>query len=112
VLGRFACLFLAERDGELIGFLAGRVRSPTAPFPPAPVGFVSEVFVRAERRGGGTGQELLRRAADWFVRQGVKRLELQVLAGNTQARQVYAHLGWREELVQMVCTIARQTEQS
>lgn len=106
VLGRFGCLFLAETEEELVGFLAGRIRSPTPPFAATPAGFVSEVFVRPEYRGGGTGRELLRQATDWFAKQGVTRLELQVLSGNTQARRIYESLGWREELVQMVFLIS------
>jgi GNAT superfamily N-acetyltransferase len=106
VLGRFGCLFLAEREGEPVGFLAGRIRTPTPPFAATPVGFVSEVFVRPEYRAGGTGRELLGQATEWFAKQGITRLELQVLSGNTQARHIYEYLGWREELVQMVFLIA------
>ncbi len=106
VLGRFGCLFLAESEQELVGFLAGRIRTPTPPFAATPVGFISEVFVQSEHRGSGTGRELLRRATEWFAHQGVTRLELQVLSGNTQARHIYEYLGWREELVQMVFLIS------
>jgi ribosomal protein S18 acetylase RimI-like enzyme len=106
VLGRFGCLFLAETEEELVGFLAGRIRTPTPPFAATPVGFISEVFVRPEHRGSGTGRELLRQATEWIAQQGVTRLELQVLSGNTQARQIYEYLGWREELVQMVFLIS------
>jgi ribosomal protein S18 acetylase RimI-like enzyme len=106
ILGRFGCLFLAETEGELVGFLAGRIRTPTPPFAAPPVGFISEVFVRPELRGSGTGRGLLRRATDWFTQQKVTRLELQVLSGNTQARKIYEYLGWREELVQMVFLIS------
>jgi GNAT superfamily N-acetyltransferase len=106
VLGRFGCLFLAEREEEVVGFLAGRIRSPTPPFAAIPVGFVSEVFVRPENRGGGTGRALLCQATKWFAQQGATRLELQVLSGNTQARHIYEYLGWREELVQMVFLIS------
>lgn len=45
---------------------------------------------------------LMRHAQDWFARQGIVRLELQVLTRNSQARAAYRQLGWEEELVQMV----------
>lgn len=102
ILGRFACLFVAEVMAEPVGFLAGRVRVPTAPFVPTPVGFVSEVFVATGRRGTGTGRRLIEAAEGWFVAQGVVRLELQVLSGNTAAQDAYKRLGWQDELVQMV----------
>jgi GNAT superfamily N-acetyltransferase len=105
VLGRFGCLFVAQSAVEPVGFLAGRVRAPTPPFGPAPVGFISEVFVAQSRRGTGAGRRLIEAATVWFAAQGVARLELQVLVGNTAARDAYLRLGWREELVQMVCPI-------
>ena len=109
VLGRFACLLVAEAGEEPVGFLAGRVRAPTPPFGPAPVGFVSEVFVLAGRRGAGTGKALLAAAGRWFAAEGVERLELQVLTGNTAARDAYRRLGWGEELVQMTYQIGPGT---
>lgn len=102
MLGRFGCLFIAVHGGETVGFLAGRIKSPTPPFGPSAIGFISEVFVGASHRGNGIAKMLMRHAQDWFARQGIVRLELQVLTRNSQARAAYRQLGWEEELVQMV----------
>jgi len=102
VLGRFTCLFVAEREGRPIGFLAGRIRSLPPYFGGFPVGFISEVFVDETYRGKGIGRLLVAAAIEWFHAQKVWRIELQVLVGNTGARKVYRDLGWKEELVQMV----------
>jgi ribosomal protein S18 acetylase RimI-like enzyme len=108
VLGRFACLFIADAGKEAIGFLAGRIRVPTPPFGVDPVGFISEVFVGDAYRGSGVGRTLLRAAEEWFVGQSVRRLELQVLCDNTAARAAYQRIGWRDELVQMVYTVGNR----
>lgn len=102
VLGRFACLLVAEREGEIIGFLAGRIRSLPQYFGGYPVGFISEVFVHNSYRNQGVGAELVTGAVGWFAENGITRVELQVIMNNEPARRLYRHLGWREELVQMV----------
>lgn len=101
-LGRFACVFVASRDGADIGFLAGRVRPLPGHYGGETVGYVSDVYVDAAARGAGVGKALLAAAQEWFRTQGVRRLELQVIVNNEQARAFYRSLGWQEELVQMV----------
>lgn len=101
-LNRFASVALAERDGGLIGFVAGRVRALPAYFGGGMTGFISEVYISDSHRGGGAGEQLLKFALDWFVAQGIERVELQVVTGNAGAVRFYKRLGWSEELVQLV----------
>lgn len=102
LLGRFACLFIAELSGDVAGFLAGRIRSLPPHFGSIHSGFISEVYIAEEHRQHGLGSRLVSIAMDWFQSQRVQRIELQVLMDNTPARRLYQQLGWREELVQMV----------
>jgi len=105
VLGRFACLFIAESGDEPTGFLTGRIRSLPSYYGGDPVGYVSDVYVIPGARGSGTGRQLLTAASHWFHERGIRRMELQVIPGNEQAREFYTALGWKEELLQMVYTI-------
>lgn len=105
LLGRFSCVFLAQRQGQTIGFVAGRMRTPTPPFAPFPVGFISEVYVVPEERGRGTGRALIRHAIEWFQSQQIQRVELQVLVSNRDACAAYQRAGWQPELMQMVWQI-------
>jgi ribosomal protein S18 acetylase RimI-like enzyme len=101
LLGRFACLFVAEADGRPVGFLAGRLRSAPPWLGGEPAGFVSEVYVDAGWRGRALGERLVEAAVGWFGDSGVARVELQVLAGNEGARRLYRRLGFVDELFQM-----------
>jgi GNAT superfamily N-acetyltransferase len=101
-LGRFSVVALAERDGVPVGFVAGRIRALPAWFGGGAAGFISEVYVNDTERGSGIGRRVLALALEWFGRQGISRVELQVLAGNQDAVRFYRELGWHEELVQMV----------
>lgn len=102
VLGRFACLFVAEEDGVILGFLAGRLRSLPPHFGGEQVGYISEVFVDGAQRGQGIGQALLTAGMQWLRDQGAQRLELNVAVHNEGAAAFYQKMGWIEELVQMV----------
>lgn len=101
-LGRFTCVFVAELHGELIGFLAGSLKTLPKYFGGFLIGFISEVFVSENHRSRNVGRALVDHATQWFKAQHVHRIELQVLLDNQGARSLYERLGWKEELVQMV----------
>jgi GNAT superfamily N-acetyltransferase len=101
-LGRFASVVVAEKDGVIIAFVAGRVRTLPPYFGSATIGAISEVFVSEEHRSGGVGRRLLAFALEWFRSQQITRVELQVVAGNPDGIRFYHQLGWHEELRQMV----------
>jgi GNAT superfamily N-acetyltransferase len=101
-LGRFTCLFVAERNGDMIGFLAGTLKTLPPYFGGHLIGFVSEVFVADAHRGRRVGRDLIAAALQWFKAQRAHRVELQVVMNNSGARKLYNKLGWGEELVQMV----------
>jgi ribosomal protein S18 acetylase RimI-like enzyme len=102
ILTRFACLFVAEKNGVLVGFLAGRIRSLPPYFGGSQAGFISDVYVAEPDRGHGLARKLVLMATAWFQKLGLTRIELQVIMNNTPARELYRRLGWSEELVQMV----------
>ena len=109
VLGRFGCLFVAERAGELVGFLAGRTRTLSPQFGGAPVGYVSDVYVIDALRGAGVGKQLVDAGLAWFAAQGIRRAELNVVAGNVAGQRFYERNGWREDLRQLYIELPTTT---
>ena len=93
---------MAEQSGEIIAFVAGRIRCLPPYFGSASVGAISEVFVSEAFRGGGIGRRLLALALEWFRSQRITRVELQVVSGNEAGLRFYRQLGWHDELHQMV----------
>jgi GNAT superfamily N-acetyltransferase len=102
LLDRFAAVVVAEEEGAINGFASCRLRVLPPYFGGALVGSIGEVCVGAASRRGRVGRRLIEEALAWFRGQGVRRVELQVLADNPDARRFYRELGWREELVQMI----------
>jgi GNAT superfamily N-acetyltransferase len=102
LLGRFARVWVAWVDGAPQGFLCARLRNQPPHFSGEPTGFISDVFVGDRLRSRGVGRRLLDEALGWFDSQGLGRVELQVIAGNPKARELYVQLGFEDELLQMV----------
>ncbi len=84
---------IAEEAGEIVGFLvcrrgaSNRIRHRAD--------FAMGVFQRAWGRGIGT--RLLEALEAWALDQGVRRLELGVMADNPRAIQLYERLGYLRE---------------
>jgi GNAT superfamily N-acetyltransferase len=86
--------FVAERDGELVGFVhGGRYRdADDEPLPGA--GEVYAIYVLPPAQGTGAGGALLSTAVDALHGAGFGPLLLWVLTDNAPARRFYERRGW------------------
>src|SRR5262245_34924587 len=64
--------FVAERDGELCGFVEASIRSCGEGCPPGPVGYIEGWYVAPERRRQGVGRALVRAAEEWARARGCR----------------------------------------
>lgn len=96
-------VLVAEHEASVIGFVCVLARIPeTAPDEYSrPHAAVGELFVEAEWRGTGVGRRLLRAAEAHALERGADRMRVQVLAGNGDARRLYASVGFRDRLVEL-----------
>ena len=83
-------VFVAEEDGEIIGFATASTRRHFAGDIDAYVGELA-VARHVERRG--VGRQLMAAAEEWARRQGLACVSLDTGAANTRARAFYAALG-------------------
>jgi len=91
--------FVAEDDGELVGFVHVVVRD-SRDFPilvPRRYAFVDSIAVREELRGTGIGRVLMERAHEWATSMGARatEMELNVFEFNEDAVAFYRKLGYR-----------------
>lgn len=91
-----SCLFVAERDGEVVGFLSGELREGSPAFKPKTWAAVEDIYVAPEHRSLGIGHALFRECQEWARQRGANGVSLQVAAGNLRARKFYEALGFRE----------------
>ena len=91
-----SCLFVAERDGEIIGFLSGELREGSPAFNPKTWAAIEDIYVAPDHRSLGVGRALFGECQKWAKKKGADGVSLQVAAGNTRARRFYEELGFRE----------------
>ncbi len=78
---------VAERDGELVGYVLGRIA--------AGEGEILNLAVAPTARRAGVGRALLDAALDLLVRRGGREVFLEVRASNLPARRLYEAAGFR-----------------
>lgn len=87
-------MFLAERDGRVIGILRC-VESLASPLlDPARYAYISSVFVDPAERRTGVLRALLREAEQWCAERGLSDMRLHSVAGDPVSEGAWEHLGF------------------
>jgi ribosomal protein S18 acetylase RimI-like enzyme len=97
-----SCLFVAEREGKVIGFLSGELREGSLAFEPKTWAAIEDIYVAPDYRNSGVGRTLFEQFQKWAKEKSAHGVSLQVAAGNTRARKLYEELGFREVSVYQV----------
>lgn len=86
-------LWVAERGGEIVGtFQTTLVRAMTGRGGASLI--IEAVHTRTDRRGGGIGAAMIRRAIEEGRRRGVRLVQLTSNAARTDAHRFYERLGF------------------
>jgi ribosomal protein S18 acetylase RimI-like enzyme len=100
-LGRFSQLFVAELDGNIVGFSLGRLKRVAHYRGSYLVGEISDVWVHPGARRLHIGEVLNLQTIAWLGNQGAESVEVQVLEGNEPIQHLYRKLGFQPELRQL-----------
>jgi ribosomal protein S18 acetylase RimI-like enzyme len=91
-----AMLWVAEHQGQLVGFINVTVRD-AADIPllvPRRYAFVENIVVKESFQRRGVGEALMARAHRWAEAQGARTMELNVYEFNQAAQAFYRKLGY------------------
>jgi GNAT superfamily N-acetyltransferase len=100
-LGRFSILYVAEYEGEVVGFIVARVKRVPEYLGGVMVGELKDMWVEHKVRRLGIGEKLLRLAIEWCREQKVYSVEAQILLGNEPIIKLVEYLGMKKELYQL-----------
>jgi GNAT superfamily N-acetyltransferase len=88
---REGAVFVAEENGELIGFVAADAKDGWA--------ILTDLYVRSAARRAGVARELVRELAAELRAHGAQSIELEVNYDNADARAVYERWGFEPTML-------------
>jgi ribosomal protein S18 acetylase RimI-like enzyme len=95
------CIFVAEQDGQVVGYVWAELEPMSWKELRGPAGFVQDLIVAESARRRGIATELLRAALDWLREHGAPRVILWTAAPNDGARALFRRAGFRETMIEM-----------
>jgi GNAT superfamily N-acetyltransferase len=101
ILGRFSIVYVAEYQGEVVGFVHARIKHVPDYLGSVTIGELKDEWIEPTARRLGIGEKLVRLAIEWCRQQGVYSLEGQILIGNEPIMKMLTGLGMKPELTQL-----------
>jgi ribosomal protein S18 acetylase RimI-like enzyme len=90
-------IFLAERDGQAIGFVQLYPLFSSTAARPRRLWLLNDLFVSPSARGSGVARALMDRARRLGEETGAAGLELATARTNVPAQRLYESLGWQQD---------------
>lgn len=94
-------VFVAERAGEIVGYVYAGIEPRSWKELRDVAGFVHDVLVVESARRTGTGERLVEAAAEWLIARGAPRVMLWTAEKNVPAQRLFARLGFRRTMIEM-----------
>ena len=95
VRSRRKIALVAERDGEIVGYLLGLHAKRPPVFKNTDYGFVSDLAVTKKMRSKGVGRALMDEFEKWAVDRKLDSISLSVLAANKIGQKFYKKQGYK-----------------
>ena len=96
-----AAVFVAEEDGEVIGYAYVAAESYDYMALRGPAGVLHDIIVDPERRRGGVGRLLLEAALGFVLERGLTQIVLATAERNDAAQRFFASVGFRPTMIEM-----------
>jgi len=105
-------VLVAERAGEIVGYVYAGLEPISWRELRAPCGFVHDVYVAASARHQGIGERLVHSAIAWVEAKGLPRVVLWSAARNDAAQRLFDRLGFRRTMVEMTLDLKTPEQRS
>lgn len=98
-------VFVAERDGTIVGYVYAGLEPLSWKELRGPAGFIHDIVVADTARRTGVATQLIDAAISWLREQGAPRVMLWTAAQNESAQRLFAARGFRHTMVEMTLEI-------
>jgi ribosomal protein S18 acetylase RimI-like enzyme len=96
-----AVVFVAERDGVVVGYVYAALEPTSWKELRDAAGFIHDVVVAESNRRHGIASALVRAALDWLRERGAPRVVLWTAERNPAAQSLFNRLGFRRTMIEM-----------
>lgn len=101
-----AAIMVATADSEIVGCCVGYVKtqspSDALQYKPLKTGHISDLYVKESYRKMGIGERLMQEIQAYFESINCDLIEIEVLAANAPAHELYVKLGYQDQLIGMI----------
>jgi ribosomal protein S18 acetylase RimI-like enzyme len=94
-------VFVAERDGKVVGYTYAGVEGVDYMALRGPAGALYDIVVDPAERGQGIGRQLLTATLSELKRRGAPRVVLSTAHGNEVAQHLFETAGFRRTMIEM-----------
>lgn len=94
IAGKNGVCFVAEIDGNIVGYLAGGMIKPYSYRTIKKQSELENTLVKEEFRGRGIGEKLFKEFIKWSQEQGAERIKVSASAENQRAIKFYERAGF------------------
>jgi ribosomal protein S18 acetylase RimI-like enzyme len=95
------CVFVAERDGAIAGYVFAALEPMSWKELRGPAGYIHDIAVDERARRSGIATALMKAAMDWLRDRGAPRVLLGSAAPNKGAQALFHKLGFRDTMIEM-----------
>ena len=94
-------VLVAEKEGELIGYVAYQVEQKAPVEMSRKRSFIHDLYVSPSHRGRGVGRSLLQACLNHLIDAGPRQVRIAVWVRNAGAIQLYRKMGFNDHLMVM-----------
>ncbi|HEY2829494.1 MAG TPA: GNAT family N-acetyltransferase [Thermoanaerobaculia bacterium] len=95
------CVFVAEVDGRVAGYLFAALEPLSWKELRGPAGYIHDVAVEEPDRHKGIATMLMEAGFHWLREHGAPRVVLGTAARNARAQELFHRLGFRDTMIEM-----------
>jgi len=94
-------IFVAERDGEVLGYVYAGIEPLSWKELRDEAGFIHDIVVDERGRRSGVASALMARAFEWLHERGMPRVILWTADPNEAAQRLFTAVGFRRTMIEM-----------